>query len=227
MGGAPVIVWLREGVGYAPDAAASMRRLERALGREHDCNSSYRDYAEQKRMFDAWTRYVNSGYDPRYKPNHSRALNPDDSMHCRGLADDSDDWTTPGYIELAAERGWIRTAANDPTERHHFEYQWWNDQHRNDPDPEEDDMFTDEDRAALRTVAARMDDSVLTNLTVIKGGVNGLLERTDDSILPTLTIIRAQGAQAGGVIDVTALANELREGLGDVLADELGRRLTR
>ncbi|MDQ1169595.1 hypothetical protein QE392_001399 [Microbacterium proteolyticum] len=135
MGGAPTIVWLRPGVGYTAPAAASMRRLERALGREHDCNSSYRDYDEQMRMYNAWQRYVNSGYNPRYKPNHSRAIHPDTSEHCAGIADDSDDWTTPGYIDLAAEHGWIRTAAWDPTEQHHFTYQWWKDQHRNDPEP--------------------------------------------------------------------------------------------
>lgn len=227
MSGAPTIVWLRPGVGYIAPAAASMRRLERAIGREHDCNSSYRDWDEQMRMFNAWNRYVNSGYDPRYKPNHSRALHPDKSEHCAGVADDSDDWTDPAYVEEAAEHGWIRTAAWDPTEQHHFTYQWWNDQHRNDPDPEEDDMFTDEDRAKLNKLEARMDDSVLTNLTVIKGGVSGLLERTDDSILPTLTIIRAQSATGGGVIDVDALADELRESLGEAVADELAARLTR
>lgn len=156
MGGAPAIVWLRDGVGYTPDAAASMRRLEAALGRAHDCNSSYRDYDLQRSMFDAWNRYVDSGYNPRYKPNHSRAIDPDKSMHCKGLADDSDDWTTPGYIDLAAEHGWIRTAANDPTERHHFEYQWWNDQHRNDPAPasteaskKDEDIMTAQDVAQI------------------------------------------------------------------------------
>lgn len=150
---APTIEWLRPGVGYQPAAARSMRRLEARLGRAHDCNSSYRDYDEQMQMYNAWNRYVNSGYNPRYKPNHSRALHPDKSAHCMGLADDSDDWTTPGYIGLAAEYGWIRTAANDPTERHHFEYQVWNDQHRNDPTPaaiggtpfEEDDMDKEQD----------------------------------------------------------------------------------
>lgn len=150
MGGAPVIEYLRPGVGYAPDAAASMRRLEAALGRPHDCNSSTRDYDLQERMWKAWEAWV-AGRGP--KPNHSRAVAPWLSKHCMGLADDSDDWTTPGYIALAEEHGWIRTAADDPTERHHFEYQWWRDQHRNDPAPagntttpteseEDDDMRT-------------------------------------------------------------------------------------
>lgn len=130
MGGAPAIEWIRPGVGYVPEAAASMRRLEARLGRPHDCNSSYRDYAKQLSMYYAWEAYAN-GTGPY--PGHSRAIHPDYSMHCRGLADDSDDWTTPGYIELAAEYGWIRTAANDPTERHHFEYQRWRDQHYGEP----------------------------------------------------------------------------------------------
>lgn len=130
MGGAPTIVWLRPDVGYAPEAAASMSRLEARLGRPHDCNSSYRDWNVQYSMWRAWEDWV-SGRGPR--PPHSRAIHPDASMHCKGLADDSDDWMTPGYIELAAEYGWIRTAASDPTERHHFEYQSWRDQHRNEP----------------------------------------------------------------------------------------------
>jgi hypothetical protein len=143
MGGAPVIEWIRPGVGYDPDAAASMRRLEAALGRPHDCNSSYRDYLEQLAMWEAWEAWE-AGRGP--KPPHSRAIHPDVSMHCRGLADDTDDWTTPGYIALAAEHGWIRTAAHDPTERHHFEYQPHRDQHRNDPtpaDPEENEEMRD------------------------------------------------------------------------------------
>jgi hypothetical protein len=139
MGAAPVIHWIRPGVGYAPDAADSMRRLEFALGRQHDCNSSYRDYDKQLGYYDAWNAYA---YHGGPKPPHSRAIHPDYSMHCRGLADDSDDWTTPGYIELAAEHGWIRTAASDPTERHHFEYQAWRDQHRNDPVPERKALFS-------------------------------------------------------------------------------------
>lgn len=132
MTSAPVIHWLRPGVGYAPDAAASMRRLEADLGRPHDCNSSFRDPVKQLGMFNAWNAYA-AGRGP--KPPHSRAIHPDKSKHCQGLADDSDDWVTPGYIELAAEHGWIRTAASDPTERHHFEYQSWRDQHRNETAP--------------------------------------------------------------------------------------------
>ena len=145
---APTIITIRPGVAFAPPAAASFRRLERALGRQVDVNSTYRDWDLQLRMYNDWRAYVD-GTGPR--PAHSRAIHPKYSKHCQGLALDSDDWRTPGFIPLAEEHGWIRTAASDPTERHHFEYQWWRDQHRNDPAPaghtipttqedEEDDM---------------------------------------------------------------------------------------
>lgn len=135
MGGAPVVETVRPGVQLVSAAADSFRRLEARVGRPIDVNSTYRDWNTQLSMYNAWMRYVNSGYKPAYKPNHSRALHPDYSKHCQGLALDSDDWASPGFINLAREYGWVRTAANDPTEQHHFEYQWWEDTHRNDPVP--------------------------------------------------------------------------------------------
>lgn len=123
---------VRPGAQFAPDAAASFRRLEHDWGRVQ-LNSTYRDWYLQLRMYDDWRAYV-EGVGP--KPNHSRAIHPKYSKHCLGLAFDSDDWRTPGFIETAAEHGWIRTAASDPTERHHFEYQSWRDQRINDPAPE-------------------------------------------------------------------------------------------
>lgn len=175
MSSAPVIQWIRPGVGYAADAAASMLRLEAALGRKHDSNSSYRDYNKQLGMYRAWNAYVN-GRGP--KPPHARAIHPDYSMHCRGLADDSDDWKTPGYIALALEHGWVRTAAWDPTEQHHFEYQRGRDQHRTDTalshpttPQEEDDMFTDEDRKMLKATHAAVfgEDSNLAKTQAAAG----------------------------------------------------------
>lgn len=140
MGGAPAIITLRPGVQFTAPAGASFRRLEADLGRHVDVNSTYRDWDTQMGMHLAWEAWV-AGRGP--KPWHSRAVHPKYSIHCQGNALDSDDWTTSGFVALAAEHGWIRTAASDPTERHHFEYQWWRDQHRNDPVPaggSEDDM---------------------------------------------------------------------------------------
>lgn len=127
---APTILWIRAGVGFTAAAAASFSRAEASWGRRIDCNSSYRDYYTQLSMYLAWNAYV-AGTGPY--PGHSRAIHPDYSKHCQGLALDSDDWQTPGFIAHMADHGWIRTAASDPTERHHFEYQSWRDNHRNEP----------------------------------------------------------------------------------------------
>jgi hypothetical protein len=135
MGGAPAIETVRAGVQFTPAAAAAFRRLEARLGRRVDVNSTYRDWDTQMGMYLAWNRYVNSGYKASLKPPHSRAIHPSISIHCQGNAIDSDDWRTPGFNALAAEYGFIRTAAGDPTEQHHFEYQSWNDRHRNEGVP--------------------------------------------------------------------------------------------
>lgn len=127
---ASTIVTIRPGVQFTPEAAASFRRAEADLERQIDVNRTYASYETQLRMYNAWLAYI-QGRGPH--PGHSRALHPDLSMHCRGLALDSDDWTEPGFNTFMAERGWIRTAAGDPTEQHHYEYQLWRDQHRNRP----------------------------------------------------------------------------------------------
>lgn len=156
---APVIEWIRPGVGFTREAAASFRRAEASWGPIR-CNSTYRDYDHQLGMWEAWEAY-RTGRGPH--PGHSRALHPDESMHCRGLAADTDLWTVPGFIGHMAEHGWIRTAAWDPTERHHFEYQSWRDQYRaapaggtSTPIAEEwDEMATKEEiKDALREVLA-------------------------------------------------------------------------
>lgn len=168
---APTIVWIRDGVGFTPPAAASFRRLEADLGRQVDVNSTFRDPATQDAMYRAWQDYVN-GRGPY--PGHSRALPASESVHCQGEALDSDDWVTPGFIALAAEHGWIRTAAWDPTEQHHFEYQADRDQHRADPTPDqEEDMFTDEDRANLEFVKQQLGGSS-TRRTSLRQDVDGL-----------------------------------------------------
>jgi len=152
MGGAPVVETVRAGVQFTPAAAASFRRAEAGwrekTGSGIGCNSTYRDYGLQMSMWQAWEAWV-QGRGP--KPNHSRAVHPDASRHTTGLALDTNLWTQPGFVAHMERHGWVRTAAWDPTELHHFEYQSWRDQHRNDPAPgfagggaapieEEDDM---------------------------------------------------------------------------------------
>ena len=137
----PEIVTIRPGVAFTPNAAKSFMRAEARLNRQIDVNSTYREWFKQLGMYNAWEAYVN-GTGP--KPNHSRAIHPRYSSHCLGLGLDSDDWTRPGFIAFMAEHGFIRTAPNDPTEQHHFEYQISRDKYLNEPiekKDEDDDMF--------------------------------------------------------------------------------------
>lgn len=127
---APVIETIRPGVAFARPAAASWRRCEADLGRRIQTNSTTRDYALQLKMHNASVAYARGV--GRY-PGHSYAIHPDLSKHCRGEAADSNEWTSASFNTFMAERGWIRTAASDPTERHHYEYQSWRDQHINRP----------------------------------------------------------------------------------------------
>lgn len=96
--GAPTLVTIRPGVQLAPDAAAAFQRYEAALGRQADVNSAYRDWDEQYQL---WLDYQNG------VPGAPYALHPDDSMHCKGLAFDTDDRNT-----LMDEHGLIATATN-------------------------------------------------------------------------------------------------------------------
>lgn len=141
MGGAPVVETIRPGVQFTPDAAASFRRAESGWGRTIRANSTYRDYWHQMSMYNNWNAYV-AGRGPH--PGHSRAIHPDYSIHCRGEALDSPDLVVSGFIAHMARHGWVRTAANDPTEQHHFEYQSWRDRHRNDPAPAGGETITKE-----------------------------------------------------------------------------------
>lgn len=112
---APVVV-TANGATLAPDAAASWARITKRRGRAIQCSSSYRDWNTQMKMYLAWQAYVN-GTGP--KPPHGRAIPPWESMHCQGLAVDSND---QAYLKTCSDYGWsqeVGLAANEPW---HFEY---------------------------------------------------------------------------------------------------------
>lgn len=125
MGGL-VIDTVRPGVQFTPDAAAAFRRAEAQVQREFDrnidVNSTYRSWATQLKMYNAWNRYVASGYKPSLYPGHSKAIHPRDSFHVQGTALDSDDWTNARIRAILEQNGFIRNRLHVPNERHHFEY---------------------------------------------------------------------------------------------------------
>ena len=219
MGGL-VIETVRPGVQFTSAAAASFRRLGARLGRRVGVNSTYRDWNVQMSMYLAWEAWV-AGRGPR--PWHARAIHPDRSLHTRGLGWDSNEWTTPGFIEIAEEHGWIRTAVWDPTERHHFEYQVWRDQHRNQPAgngggttitpvPKEDEMNAEQDER-LRQVERDM--------AWLKNRIGG--RDNQPTITDRLRVIATALGAIGGVVEwiktrvggsvktTPSIANELRK----------------
>lgn len=124
MGGL-VIEKVRPGVEFTPDAAAAFRRadaqVQKEFGRGIDVNSTYRSWATQLKMYNAWQAYI-SGRGPY--PGHSKALHPSDPLafHIKGTALDSDDWTNARIREILAQNGFIRNRLYVPNENHHFEY---------------------------------------------------------------------------------------------------------
>ncbi|MCT1395680.1 hypothetical protein M4D51_08065 [Microbacterium sp. p3-SID338] len=154
MGGL-VIETVRPGVQFTPDAAAAFRRAEAKVqaefGRNIDVNSTYRSRDVQLAMFNAWNKYVMSGFKAAFYPGHSKALHPDDPLafHTKGEALDSDDWVNARIVEILAENGFIRNRLYVPNEKHHFEWIRARDKNHGKPamvaggsaDPlEEDDM---------------------------------------------------------------------------------------
>lgn len=125
MGGL-VIETIRPGVQFTPEAVSAFRRAEaevrQEFGRDIDTNSTYRAWATQLAMYEAWNRYVASGYKPSLYPGHSKAVHPNESFHVDGTALDSDDWRSARIVSILATNGFIRNRLNVPGEQHHFEY---------------------------------------------------------------------------------------------------------
>lgn len=110
-----------------PAAAASVARIDAALGRPLDINSAWRDPKQQDRLHAAYVR------DPAHNP---LALPSTQSIHCRGTALDTDDHT-PAMVRLLGEHGWQQTVYRNGklVEPWHFEYDPTRDRHRGDPTP--------------------------------------------------------------------------------------------
>lgn len=114
---APTLVTIRPGVSFTPEAAASWLRMEKKVGRRISTNSTYRDWDAQYKL---WLHWVQTGKPPR-------ALHPDNSMHCKGLAADTNEVT---LLKSLRDYGWRQTA---PDEDWHFEYKRNEDKHYGEP----------------------------------------------------------------------------------------------
>lgn len=116
-------------------AAESIARIDRQLGRPADINDAGRSAVQADANHAAWLAYQNGG------PWAPYALPSWQSVHCRGEAADSDDWYDVAAAAVWRENGWVQTARydDDRDEPWHGEYSPQRDQHINDPEPMEDD----------------------------------------------------------------------------------------
>lgn len=130
------LIEIRPGVQFRPDAAASFRRYERDLGRPADVNRTVVPYDEQMDLYEL----RQAGKYP-YSVAH-----PDESNHVyRSDTDGGNAWDTDERGPLLDEHGWIAVYDDPnrkPYEPWHREYFASRDQHRNDPDPTQEDEMT-------------------------------------------------------------------------------------
>lgn len=173
---------LSHGRGTLPaDAAASLHRLDAHLGRAVQVTEAGRTVERQLFLWEQYRAGV---------PGFNRALHPSDPLANHVLlagrrgAVDSDEQTGVPW----AEHGWILTAGDEPWHREYFPDR---DQHK-----DEDDMFTEEDRAMLtairdqvggshaRKTSLRQDlDRVSKRVRRIEAAVNWLKTRIGGSVL--------------------------------------------
>lgn len=118
----------------ASDAAASLRRVDRALGRPADVNEAWRSPEQADANYDAYLAYLRGG------PWAPIGLPAKDSIHCRGYAVDTDD-TSDAQMRVWNDHGWFWTVYRwvngvyTLVERWHLEYDRNRDKHLNDPTP--------------------------------------------------------------------------------------------
>jgi hypothetical protein len=138
-----MVTTLSAGRGWLTDeAAASIVRIDAALGHPMQITEAGRTWAQQNAHYQAYLRYLAGG---AYAPI---ALSPDaPSIHQLGNAIDTDEGQK--HVSLLAEHGWIRTVyrAGKLVEPWHFEYSTSRDHHLAAPTgsgatPGDDDMST-------------------------------------------------------------------------------------
>lgn len=124
---------LGHGRGWASDAAAaSIRRMDKQLGRPVQITEAGRSGADADANYARYLAYLDGG------PWAPLALPASKSVHCQGDATDSNDARAPWETN-----GWVQTARypDDRDEPWHREYRIDRDQHLNDTTPQEEEMM--------------------------------------------------------------------------------------
>lgn len=120
----------------------SIHRIDKQLGRLLDINSAWRDPREQETFYTAYRNYVNGN-----GPWAPIALPPEQSVHCKGEAIDTDD-NNASMTRILNNNGWFHTVFRNGklVEPWHYEYDYKRDKYfgaipaGNDSTPFEEDM---------------------------------------------------------------------------------------
>ena len=101
-----------------PQCVWSIHRIDAQLGRYLDINSAWRDPQEQERFYSAYRAYVNGN-----GPWAPIALPPEQSVHCKGEAIDTDD-NNAAMTRILNDNGWFHTVFRNGVlvEPWHYEY---------------------------------------------------------------------------------------------------------
>lgn len=180
-------------------AAASVHRIDRQLGRLADVNDAGRSPEQANANRDAWEAYRDGR-----GPKAPYALGADESVHCRGLAVDSDDWYDPASAAVWRENGWTQTAryADDRDEPWHGEYSANLDQHITDPTPtptpKELDVSiiycsTDKEKTTRTTLAVGSLFWLLPNNAIVDGPVVWLSDVVLDALIEDARASKSRG----------------------------------
>lgn len=108
-----------------PQCQWSIHRIDAQLGRYLDINSAWRDPQEQERFYTAYRAYVNGN-----GPWAPIALPPEQSVHCKGEAIDTDD-NNASMTRILNDNGWFHTVFRDGklVEPWHYEYDYKRDKY--------------------------------------------------------------------------------------------------
>lgn len=161
-------------------AAASIRRIDRQIGRPLQITEAGRTWAQQKAH---WDTYQRNG--------RPIALHPDTpSIHQLGNAIDTDEW--PSLRAVLEDHGWKQTVYRGGrlVEPWHFEYSTSRDNHLHDPEPSDplEDIVTAHVRLYLYTPNNNLLLVDHLNKTIRELGNKATYERGQFDSLPNTKI---------------------------------------
>jgi len=182
-----------------PQCVWSIHRIDAQLGRYLDINSAWRDPQEQERFYSAYRNYVNGN-----GPWAPIALPPEQSVHCKGEAIDTDD-NNSAMTRILNNNGWFHTVYRNGVlvEPWHYEYDYKRDKFfggqpsGSGSTPIEEEDMTPDESARLKNI-----ESILAKLQ------NAILD-------PTIGISKSSAEASDRALNAAQISSEVRNLIND------------